>query len=194
MRFVHAMAMETKLSVERVESVLRGLLDVLGASGAFDTTELTARVQAQAEQARQQSLRETHVEVDAASDKYAFTDLPDVDCAALMPLCRGRCCKLHFALSFQDLDERVVQWNYARPYRIRQRAEDGYCVHSHEEHRGCTVYTHRPLTCRRYDCRKDHRVWVDFENKIPAPMSEVESKPLVLHQIMLRKPGSGSTG
>jgi hypothetical protein len=188
MRFVHAMGMETKLAFERVDTVLRALLDTLAAHGAIDPNELAGRVQAASERAREESLRATHVEVEASVDKYALTELPDVDCASLIALCQGRCCKLHFPLSFQDLDEGVVQWNYERPYRIRQRASDGYCVHSAVESHGCTVYDHRPLTCRRYDCRKDTRVWIDFENRIPAPMAAVEAKPLMLYQIALRKP------
>jgi Fe-S-cluster containining protein len=187
MRFLHTMAMETKLGFERVDAVLRALLDSLAARGVLDAGELGARVQAQAARAREDSLRETHVEIDAAVDKYAITDLPDVDCASLMSLCQGRCCKLHFPLSFQDLDERIVQWRYDRPYRIRQRA-DGYCVHSDPASHGCTVYAQRPVTCRRYDCRTDPRVWIDFEHRIPAPMAEVESRPVMLYQIGLKKP------
>jgi Putative zinc- or iron-chelating domain len=187
LRFVHAMSMETKLTFERVDAVLRALLDTLVARGTVDPIEIASRVQETSQRSREDNLRDTHVEVDASLDKYAVTDLPDVDCASLKPLCHGRCCKLHFALSFQDLDERVVQWNYERPYRIRQRPEDGYCVHSSTE-RGCTVYHHRPLTCRRYDCRKDPRIWIDFENRIPAPMSEIEAKPVMLYHIGLKKP------
>jgi hypothetical protein len=31
------------------------------------------------------------------------------------------------------------------------------------------VYEKRLLVCRQYDCRKDTRVWTDWENKVPAP-------------------------
>jgi hypothetical protein len=31
------------------------------------------------------------------------------------------------------------------------------------------VYEHRPAICRTYDCRKDPRIWIDFEKRIPAP-------------------------
>jgi Putative zinc- or iron-chelating domain len=187
MRFLHAMAMETKLSFERVDVVLRAIVDTLVTRGMLDPAELASRVQGLAETTRADNLRDTHVQVEASVDKYAATDLPDIDCASLMTYCQGRCCKLHFPLSFQDLDERVVQWRYDRPYQNRQR-EDGYCVHSAEVSHGCTVYEHRPLTCRKYDCRKDSRVWIDFENRIPAPMAEIETKPLMLYQIGLRKP------
>jgi Fe-S-cluster containining protein len=187
MRFLHAMSMETKLSFERVDAVLRALIEALVARDAVDPTDVASRVQGFAQRAREDNLRDTHVEVEASIDKYALTDLPDVDCASLMPLCHGRCCKLHFPLSFQDLDERVVQWNYAQPYRIRQR-DDGYCVHSDRATKGCTVYQHRPVACRRYDCRKDPRVWIDFEHRIPAPMTELEARPVMLYHIGLKKP------
>jgi hypothetical protein len=75
-----------------------------------------------------------------------------------------------FPLSTTDLDEGVIRWDYGQPYMIRQRASDGYCVHNDPASRGCTVHAQRPATCRRYDCRNDTRVWLDFEARIPAPM------------------------
>lgn len=27
----------------------------------------------------------------------------------------------------------------------------------------CTIREHRPLPCRGYDCRKDQRIWLDYE-------------------------------
>jgi Fe-S-cluster containining protein len=33
----------------------------------------------------------------------------------------------------------------------------------------CTIYERRPGACRAYDCRRDARVWIDFEARIPAP-------------------------
>ena len=87
----------------------------------------------------------------------------------LMPICKARCCKLSFALSTEDLDEGVIRWDYGQPYRIRQRASDGYCVHNDPRSGGCTVHQHRPAICRRYDCRNDTRIWTDYEARIPAP-------------------------
>ncbi len=92
-----------------------------------------------------------------------------IDCAELLPLCKGRCCSLEFALNTQDLNEGVVRFDYARPYWILQRACDGYCVHNDPETRGCGVYEHRPLPCREFDCRGDSRIWTDFDKRIPAP-------------------------
>jgi len=104
---------------------------------------------------------------DNTPDKYALTDLPDIDCGALIHLCKGRCCRLWFLLSSQDLEEGVVRWNPARPYQIRQGA-DGYCTHSDTSSRSCGVYAQRPALCRAYDCRGDARIWSDFEKRIPA--------------------------
>ena len=100
-------------------------------------------------------------------DKYAVNG-PDVSCMELLPICKAACCKLQFPLSTRDLDEGIIRWDYGRPYMIRQRASDGYCVHNDPNTRGCGVYSHRPAICRTYDCREDKRIWIDFEKRIPA--------------------------
>ena len=81
------------------------------------------------------------------------------------PICKARCCTLTVYCSAQDLDERVVQWDYSQPYRIRKR-EDGYCAHSEPETRRCGIYDKRPAICRTYDCRQDKRIWIDFDKRI----------------------------
>jgi Fe-S-cluster containining protein len=77
---------------------------------------------------------------------------------------------MDFPLSSVDLDEGVIRWDYGQPYMIRQRASDGFCVHNDPTTHGCTVHAQRPAACRRYDCRKDERVWIDYERRIPAPL------------------------
>ena len=79
-----------------------------------------------------------------------------------------RCCRLSFALSTEELDEGVIRWDYGQPYLIRQRASDSYCVHNDPETHACTVHAQRPRVCRRYDCRTDARIWVDYEKRIVA--------------------------
>lgn len=110
-----------------------------------------------------------------AEDKYTAAH-NGPDCDALIPICGARCCTFHFALSTQDLDEGVIRWDYGRPYLIKQRVEDGYCVHNHPERRGCTAYHHRPRPCREYDCRDDKRIWEDFERRVLAPPSPYARK------------------
>ncbi len=101
-------------------------------------------------------------------DKYEVEG-PDIPCAELIPLCKAACCKLDFPLSTQDLDEGVIRWDYGVPYMIRQRASDGFCVHNDPTTHGCTVHAQRPHICRKYDCRTDARVWLDYEKRIPTP-------------------------
>jgi Fe-S-cluster containining protein len=60
--------------------------------------------------------------------------------------------------------ENVVQWELGQPYMIAH-AGDGYCVHMDRQTCGCTVYEQRPIPCRGYDCRKDKRIWLDFEQE-----------------------------
>jgi Fe-S-cluster containining protein len=113
---------------------------------------------------------------DLGGDKYEETS-PDVPCEELLPICQARCCAMRFSLSTQDLDEGIIRWDYGKPYVIRQRASDGYCVHNDPTTRFCTVREARPRVCRSYDCRDDLRVWLDYEARIPAPLTAPESEP-----------------
>jgi Fe-S-cluster containining protein len=105
--------------------------------------------------------------IGAPLDKYRVPkeELPEIDCAALVHLCKARCCTFRFALSHQDLDEGVVRWDEGEPYVIAQ--EKGRCVHL-DARGGCTVYAQRPRPCRVFDCRDDLRIWKDFEKRLPA--------------------------
>lgn len=110
-----------------------------------------------------------------AVDKYALPPQDGPPCMELIPICRGRCCQFDHALSSQDLDEGVIEWDRGKPYLIKHGA-DGFCVHFDRDGRGCGEYAHRPALCRTYDCRKDPRIWIDYEQKIPAPIG-VEDLP-----------------
>ena len=112
-----------------------------------------------------------HVEIAAPIDKYAVEG-EGPPCAELIPLCGARCCKMAVALSSQDLDEGVVRWDHGRPYLIRHDA-DGTCVHREGAAGGCGVYANRPAPCRSYDCRRDPRVWIDYERRVVAPMERL---------------------
>ena len=169
LRFLHTLSMQSKMDLVGLNSRVLALIEQLVASGALDLRAFDERRKLVAEREAKRMTDEGHVRVlvDQTPDKYALADLPEIDCHARLHLCKARCCALSLALSFQDLNERVVQWDYARPYHIRQR-EDGYCVHNNCQTRGCEVYEHRPAVCRSYDCRNDARIWKDFANRIPA--------------------------
>jgi hypothetical protein len=104
-------------------------------------------------------------------DKYQFPGAPPIDCENRIPLCKAACCRLRVALSRQDLEEGVVKWDLAHPYLIA-RGSDGYCSHLQGGSCQCGIYEKRPVPCRGYDCRKDKRIWSDFENRVVSPELE----------------------
>lgn len=173
LRFLHVLGMQSKVDLIAQGASLYTLIEELVASGTLDLRAFEERRARVAEREAGRMTKEGHVRVfvDETEDKYTLTDLPEIDCAARLPLCQARCCTLTFPLSFQDLDEHVVRWNYAVPYQIRQRA-DGWCVHNDCASHTCGVYAHRPAICRSYDCREDARIWEDFEKRIPAKSSD----------------------
>ena len=91
-----------------------------------------------------------------------------IDCAARVSLCRAACCRLNFALSRQDVREGIVRWDMERPYLIA-REPNGCCSHLEAGSMACAVWKNRPAPCRAFDCRRDPRIWVDFEKRIPNP-------------------------
>lgn len=101
-------------------------------------------------------------------DKYSYESSVQIDCENRISLCRGACCRLSFALTVQDLEEGKVKWDLTRPYMVRHD-EDGYCHHIERESKRCGLYDNRPVVCRAYDCRKDKRIWADFENRVVSP-------------------------
>lgn len=117
-----------------------------------------------------QADRGIKVRLSTFSDKYTV-ESPDIDCAARIPLCGARCCSFVVALSRQDLAERKLPFVIERPYELPRDPITKRCA-CMDEHGACTVYDHRPATCRIYDCREDRRVWLDFEARIPAPLPD----------------------
>jgi hypothetical protein len=101
-------------------------------------------------------------------DKHRYQGGVKIDCENRVHLCKAACCRLDFALSKQDVEEGIVKWDLARPYLIA-KDQEGYCRHLDRSANRCTVYQHRPVPCRGYDCRNDNRIWVDFEQRIINP-------------------------
>jgi Fe-S-cluster containining protein len=94
----------------------------------------------------------------------------EIDCQSLVHLCKARCCTFAVELSKEDVEEGKLLWELDQPYLLRREPDGfGYCTHFDRAGRGCTVYEDRPATCRSYDCRQDRRVWIDFDQRIPAP-------------------------
>ena len=173
LRHLHFMGMQTKQDLIDVTSRLFALIEELVANGQLDLQSFEER-RLRLQQKEEGRLQErAHVLVDNTADKYELKDLPQIDCKSRLDLCKARCCRLTFPLSFQDLDEGTLKWNYSNPYLIRHKDND-YCMHYDCDSRLCLVYENRPATCRTYDCRNDKRIWIDFERRIPAPEKELQ--------------------
>lgn len=173
LRFVHRALSEATQELAALRAEVTGLRVELAGRGVLDAAAEAARAAASVEEEALRRLRGPRLEVGEGVDKYAIPDHAPIPCAELLPLCKARCCHLRFALSYQDLDEGVLRWDLERPYRIRRR-EGGACHHLAGG--ACQVYAQRPAPCRRFDCRGDRRIWLDYERRVPAP----DDRPLTV--------------
>jgi Fe-S-cluster containining protein len=163
-RYLHLSDLDQRDLLLRLAAQVVALTEATGAQIDEAVPDALARIR----EADARSTGRVWIDTDIESKYEIAGSTPP--CDELMHLCQARCCKMIFALSTNDLDEGVIRWDYGQPYMIRQRASDGYCVHNDPASHGCTVHAQRPATCRRYDCSKDTRVWLDYEKRIPAPM------------------------
>lgn len=161
----------TKKTLEST-SFLYALIELLNEKGILTIEELDERKKKVAERLVQR-FAESGMGLmyqDPEYDKYKFEHAACVDCQSRLGVCKATCCKLPFALSRQDVEERIVRWEFGRPYLIAH-GTDGYCVHINRETYQCTVHEHSPVPCRGFDCRdnKKWKVWQDFDKKILDP-------------------------
>lgn len=194
LHFAHIMLMVNQNQGNRAVASVEALVALLASKGVIQPAELAEPL----EHARQQLAEAPAPQVRLAEmgDKYADQQAVEIDCESRLPLCRARCCTLRFFLTKQDLDEGVARWDYGNPYWIRQGA-DGYCSHSDPGTRRCAIWAKRPHTCRLYDCRNDKRIWIDFAQRIPAPLAQPEPPlPVAMAEVALRQTNgtSGSGG
>ena len=184
LRFTHVMMTVLQDQGNEAVAYVQALTDLLIEKGVIKADE----VEAPLENARKEveKVLMPRVRLADMGDKYAEGQNVEIDCASLIPLCQARCCTFKFFLTKQDLDEGMAKWDYCNPYWIRQ-ASDGYCVHSDAQTRACTIHPQRPHTCRKYDCRNDKRVWLDFEKRIPAPMPEATGNvPVAMAEVAMQ--------
>jgi len=188
LRFVHIMDTQTTIQMHEFISGVKAVKEELEEKGLVNATALQARRPAVLARTKERASQQAYVAVHNLGDKYQAGPLPEIDCASLIPICKARCCRLRFPLSFQDLDEGVVRWEYGQPYIIRF-AVDGYCSHSDPTTRACTIHAQRPVPCRVFDCRQDRRIWLDFEQRVPAPEEALAAEPFMVMKIG-KRPGT----
>lgn len=168
--YAHNRVNANTAELHRACATLEALGDLLVERGLLEREEVEARKKNAAAQLRQQYVAQGMATAmqEFGESKYEFQGGAEIDCENRVHLCRAACCKLPLALSREDVQEGVVQWELSRPYMIAHAA-DGYCVHMDRDTCACTVYEQRPIPCRGYDCREDERIWLDFENKVVNP-------------------------
>ncbi len=189
LEFAHIMLMVNQNQSQEAVAVLQALVNVLMRKGLIDKDDLMGPM----EEARKE-IEEApvpRVRLAEMGDKYEESENVEIDCHNRIHLCKARCCSFRFFLTKQDLDEGVARWDYGNPYWIKQ-SSDGYCVHSDSATRACTIHAKRPHVCRKYDCRNDSRVWIDFDKMIPAPMPEPERAfPVAMAEVQLHDKHEG---
>jgi Fe-S-cluster containining protein len=170
LRYLHGRANANTSKTLEVAAFAYALIELLSERGVIAIAELDERKKVVG-----QRLVELFVEKGMGvaltkdeQDKYSYRSEVRIDCENRVHLCRASCCRLRFALSVQDVEEGSVKWDLGHPYMIRQGA-DGYCHHFQREAQCCGIYDSRPVVCRGYDCRRDKRIWLDFEKKIINP-------------------------
>jgi hypothetical protein len=183
LRYTHFRADANTGKLLEITSFLYAAIDLLSEKGLLDIAELDERKkQAAANLMERFSDRGMGVVYQKPeADKYAFTGGVAIDCENRVHLCHAACCKLPFALSRQDVEEGIVRWEFSTPYLIAH-GKDGYCQHLDREKKCCSIYAHRPLPCRSYDCRNDRRIWLDFENGVVNPKIDDPDWPQCLEE------------
>jgi hypothetical protein len=168
--YTHSRANSNTNRVLESASFLYALIELLSEKGIITIDALDERKTTVAERVKRRFLDKgmgVHLQ-ESKRDKYTSPDSPVIDCENRVHLCKAACCRLWFPLSQQDVNEGIVKWDLRFPYIIAQDA-DGYCKHLDRAPCRCTVYQQRPLPCRAFDCRKDQRIWVDFDSKVVNP-------------------------
>jgi Fe-S-cluster containining protein len=167
-RFVNLMCSMNQENNKDNKAILYSLVEVLISKGLIHLHELEEREKKIIQSFGQSDEQAPRVHLMETPNKYVQDNQVIIDCKSRLPICKAICCKFWFALSVQDLEERILKWDYSKPYGIAQD-QDGYCVHLDRSNFKCTIYEHRPLICRTYECRNDKRIWLDFEKMIINP-------------------------
>jgi Fe-S-cluster containining protein len=171
--YSHHRANSNTSRVLEFAAFLYALIEILQEQGLVAIEELDARKAIVAERLERR-FRDKGMGVhlqEPELDKYTVRGSVQIDCENRLHLCKAACCRMWFPLSQQDVEEGVVRWDLRQPYIIAQDAQ-GYCQHLDRGACHCSIYAQRPLPCRVFDCRKDKRIWLDFENKEINPNLE----------------------
>ncbi len=177
--YTHSRANANSSKMLEVASFSYALIELLKERGVISLEELDERKK-QVNARLAKKFTETGMGVALTREEHEENGdqkTVEIDCENRLHLCHAACCRLRFALSARDVENGKVKWNLGQPYMIRQ-GEDGYCHHLNRTTKFCSIYEDRPFVCRAYDCRKDERIWKDFENmEINPDLEEFLKRP-----------------
>ncbi len=148
---------------------LYALAELLVAKGLISTEELDQHKK-EVKERLNRSFKDAEIGVRVRRqevDKYTIASEVKIDCENRIHLCRGSCCSFEYPLTMQDIKE-GIRWSLGRPF-MNAHGTNGYCVHWQPDTTRCSIYEQRPAVCREYDCRRDSRVWLDFDKMIINP-------------------------
>ena len=171
--YTHSRANVNSSKLLEVSAFSYALIELLVERGVISIEELDAKKE-QVNKRLAEKFAEKGMGVVLTKEEKGADGAPlnaEIDCESRLPLCHAACCKLRFALTARDVEEGRVKWNLGQPYMIRH-GDDGYCYHLDRANQRCGIYEDRPFVCRAYDCRKDKRIWEDFENGVVSPELE----------------------
>ena len=155
--FAHSTLTEHAMRINEAAAIVNGLVGLLVERGLIEGDQLLAAVDSVRERTEQAG---HHAHVGIAVRVERDVEEPEIDCEARLPICKAACCRLHFALSVEEVERGgPLRWELGHPYFNRHNA-DGYC---HQWDDGCGIYDERPSVCRSYTCAGDDRIWKDFD-------------------------------
>ncbi len=160
--FAHTVLTEQIMRLNENESFIYGLIDYLIQKGIVQQDELKAVV----ESVRKEIIDKKEfarlgvaIRVDSDEDKKQTVV---VNCEERLHICQAVCCRLHFALTVEEIETGKMKWELGKPYYNRHH-EEGYCHQMNLDKKCCNIYENRPSVCRKYSCAKDQRIWKDFD-------------------------------
>jgi Fe-S-cluster containining protein len=187
--FVHTIVSRNADRIHETESFLYGAIDVLIEKGMLTQDEvLRAAAEARREMEEKGEKVGPGVALRIQGNSAKQDAFAPVNCSQRLHICKAACCRLHFALTVQEVESGRIKWDLGQPYFIRHDSR-GCCTHLECSSGTCRIYADRPGVCKSDSCAGDARIWKDFEKMelnsewIEANLSATE-EPRVVRALM----------
>lgn len=189
--FTHTIVSRNADQIHEAQSFLYGVIDLLIEKGIVTQDEVSQSASKVRQEMDEKGLTVgPGIALRIEGDNNNKDDFVPVNCSERLHICKAVCCKLHFALTVEEVESGQIKWDLGAPYYIRHEST-GCCHHLDPNTRGCSIYGNRPGVCRRYSCARDERIWKDFEkmelNEEWIRDNLTESRPRLAHALMIRQ-------